>query len=966
MDPVAAAQSEKPKEGAFTVTDNSRGGFAVLGSDHQSMRCFQPPMIGRSDLRRYSFVVLALATMLSTEPRAVSAAESVMLPTWHRWPESLSGQDGREGEFLWQELRCGACHGLEGEWHARLPTPPGPRLERTPAAVRASYLGKFLEAPATTQPGTVMPDLLHGQSPQAKKRIVTALVHFLASCGPPAQEDLPVVGSRKRGEQLFYSVGCAACHGNQDSQKPTTPGAKPIGHVASKYTLGGLATFLRDPLNIRPAARMPDFGLSEEEATNIAAYLLDLPEVSRIRYAYYEGRWNTLPPLDELGPVEVGGTERIEVEVARRRDFFALRFEGQIRIEQPGIYRFRLRSDDGSRLTLDGRVLIDNDGIHALQESRTQVRLEPGTYPLRIDYFEHAGEESVQCEVEGPGVSRRAVESLFVAPVSDEALRAVASRGPVAVALDPVLAAEGKRLFGVFRCGACHTVSPSDDLPMQRPGDLPTAVNLDPLRGCLADSPPAQAPRFALLDAQRQALRRLIPKFRRPPEPRTPKQEWQWKLATFACYACHERDGIGGVTEPYDAFFETTTPEMGDEGRLPPSLNGVGGKLTLQALNKILTEGAKDRPYMRTRMPRFGDAALGNLVALWAQADALEPLPPVTFPVSLAEAKLAGWAMVGEGGFGCVKCHTFGTFPAQGIQAINLQSMHDRLRPEWFRRYMRNPAAFRPGTRMPSAWPLEGKSLLDYLNADPDLQVAAIWAYLEDGPRARTPTGLITPPMELVPVDRAIVYRNFIAGAGARAIAVGFPEGIHMAFDAEQMRLALLWQGRFLDVTPHWTNRSAGFVSPAGERVWKLAEGPPLAYLDTPEQAWPTQPARSLGYQFLGYDTTPDGRPTLHYRFADVFVSDRLDPAGVGPGRPVSRYLVLRSTAPKSHLFFRAAVGRIAQLDGQPAYRIDNQGLLRVDGIDPIVRHIAGNDELLVPITWKDGQAQIVLLYSWE
>ncbi|GIW95638.1 MAG: hypothetical protein KatS3mg110_3679 [Pirellulaceae bacterium] len=910
--------------------------------------------------RLLCFLLAGIGWLLATPAMATEIA----LPAWRRWPEALTKESGADGRYLWQELRCGACHKVSEGWREHLELPAAPILAETTARVRAAYLERFLADPYTAHPGTVMPDVLHGFAADEKPRIVSALVHFLSAKGGSAREELPVAGSRGQGETLFHSIGCAACHGNQRPGMAGTPSAKPLSHVSAKYTLEGLTAFLRDPLAVRRAARMPDFRLDENEARAMAAFLLQLPEVSRVRYAYYEGRWNELPRLDELQPAAVGEADRIGVGVAKRKDFFALRFEGRLRVMQAGIYRFRLRSDDGARLELDGRVLIDNDGIHASQEKSTDVRLEAGIYPVRVDYFEHAGEEILVCEVEGPGMKRRPLDELFAGIVPDDAPQVLRRLGPTSVTADERLVEEGGRFFQTLRCAACHALSDSSPMPVLE--GIPPADRLDPARGCLAPDPPRTAPRYRLSQEQRQALTQMVERLKRPPEVLPPRQQWQLTMATYSCFACHQRDGIGGVTPEFNAFFTTTTPEMGDEGRLPPPLDGVGGKLTEAWLQRILAEGANDRPYMVTRMPKFGLAAVGHLAALWSKADALQPLPPVQFPVPISEVKMAGWAMVGEGGFGCVKCHTFGRFPAQGIQSINLQLMHDRLRPEWFHRYMRNPAAFRPGTRMPSAWPMEGKSLLDYLGADCDLQIAAIWAYLEDGPRARIPAGLVTPPMELVPVDRAIVYRNFIAGAGARAIAVGFPEGVHMAFDAEQMRLALLWQGRFLDVTMHWTNRGAGFVPPAGDHVWSMVEGAPFAYLESLDQPWPTAPPRASGYQFLGYDTTIDGRPTFHYRFGDVVVDDRLDPAGAGRGQPVPRRLTLHSQSPKDGLYMRVAAGNIRQLDGQPIFHLDNQGYLRLEGAEPLLREVQGRTELLVPVRWQDGQATFVLLYSWE
>ena len=51
------------------------------------------------------------------------------------------------------------------------------------------------------------------------------------------------------------------------------------------------------------------------------------------------------------------------------------------------------------------------------------------------------------------------------------------------------------------------------------------------------------------------------------------------ELAEFNCYACHERNKIGGPEDALNKFFQTLQPEMGDEGRVPPPLDGAGAKL---------------------------------------------------------------------------------------------------------------------------------------------------------------------------------------------------------------------------------------------------------------------------------------------------------------------------------------------------------------------------------------------------
>ena len=65
---------------------------------------------------------------------------------------------------------------------------------------------------------------------------------------------------------------------------------------------------------------------------------------------------------------------------------------------------------------------------------------------------------------------------------------------------------------------------------------------------------------------------------------------------------------------------------------------------------------------------------------------------------------------------------------------------------------------------MPSAY-TNGQERLD---GTADTQVEAIWLYLQDGPRAQLPAGLQKEFIPLVPTDGAIIYRNFIEGAGPR------------------------------------------------------------------------------------------------------------------------------------------------------------------------------------------------------
>ena len=132
-----------------------------------------------------------------------------------------------------------------------------------------------------------------------------------------------------------------------------------------------------------------------------------------------------------------------------------------------------------------------------------------------------------------------------------------------------------------------------------------------------------------------------------------------------------------------------------------------------------------------------------------------------------------------------------------------------------------------------------------YFQKDSDKSLALRWR----GPGVSTswltkpPSGKRGPAMPITPQSEgeAVIYRNFIAEAGTRAIAVGYPQGVNIAFDANQIRLALLWQGAFMDGGRHWSGRGQGFQPPAGFAKLSFPEVSPFAFLDETDSPWPRQ-----------------------------------------------------------------------------------------------------------------------------
>jgi cytochrome c2 len=754
-----------------------------------------------------------------------------------------------------------------------------------------------------------------------------------------------------------------ACHDpRSDPGQEPLPTSIILGTPSRKYTLPGLTKFLEDPLAVRPGGRMPHLNLTSGDARDIASFLLnDLDIASGLQYAYYEGSWERLPDFSRLTPKETGDASNFDVSVARRRDGFALRFDGAFRIDKNGEYLFLIGSDDGSRLLIDDKEVINNDGIHPFAQKRKKVKMTPGIHTVVVEYFEQGGEEVLQVDFEGPGMPQMPLASLIVATKTSG--KGAASEEFQA---DAALAAKGKEYFAALGCASCHNLRIGGQLVTSTKA-APSLAALSGHGGCLSDAPD-KWPRYALSARQRQTLAAAIAAAKQPAAVLVPDRFVAQMLVRYNCCACHERDKLGGVEQARNPHFQTDMPEMGDEGRIPPALTGVGAKLNPQWLRTLLADGAKDRPYMFTRMPKFGVENVGELTAALERADAalIKQEPALNTDPSDKRYKAAGRRLVGAQGFSCIKCHTFADKRSTGIQALSLTTMTRRLRRDWFHAYLRDPQAYRPGTRMPTPYSNGQTTRPDILGGSVDVQTRSMWDYLADADQAILPIGLVTGQIELIAFDEAVVYRNFIEGAGTRAIGVGYPAKLNLAFDANQMRLAMIWHGAFIDAARHWTGRGSGFERPLGDNVLTLVVGAPFARLESATAPWPKTPPKELGYQFRGYRLGEKRQPTFLYSFGDVQIEDYPSPVGESDYFVLHRKFTLSADRPPSDLWFRAAAANKIESAADGSYKIDDRLALKLIAPTALeLRKTDGHAELLVPVSFRDGKATFTVTYDW-
>ena len=88
---------------------------------------------------------------------------------------------------------------------------------------------------------------------------------------------------------------------------------------------------------------------------------------------------------------------------------FYVRWTGVVRIPKDGKYTFFTESDDGSRLFIDGKQVVDNGGLHAMEEKEGTAELKAGPHDIKIDFFENEGGAGCIARWEAEGVAKEVV-----------------------------------------------------------------------------------------------------------------------------------------------------------------------------------------------------------------------------------------------------------------------------------------------------------------------------------------------------------------------------------------------------------------------------------------------------------------------------------------------------------------------------------------------------------------------------
>lgn len=190
----------------------------------------------------------------------------------------------------------------------------------------------------------------------------------------------------------------------------TLDGSDP-GPASPRYT----RTFtLSQTTMVKARSLWPDGGMSLVTTARFVK-AIPLPPVAAstpltgLVYSYYEGDTTALQKPSGQNTMARGVVPNFVLTPRHRDRDFGLVYDGYIQVPADGMYYFYTASDDGSLLSIDGRLVVNNFRIHRMMEQGGKIALRAGFHRIQVRYYQLVGAMGLQASYAGPGLPKQAV-----------------------------------------------------------------------------------------------------------------------------------------------------------------------------------------------------------------------------------------------------------------------------------------------------------------------------------------------------------------------------------------------------------------------------------------------------------------------------------------------------------------------------------------------------------------------------
>ncbi len=624
----------------------------------------------------------------------------------------------------------------------------------------------------------------------------------------------------ERGRIAAGEYGCARCHASAFPAVNDPPPGPSLADAGRRLNKHWVMSWLADPAKVRPDAHMPT--LFKDDRAGFVE-----------RWIVAEALTGTKQPDDTPGNHRNGRLMFLSVGCAACHFVPDIDHKEQKELGQIAFVGLADRMSAG-----DIAAFLGNPHSRYPDGRMPRLPVTPAEARDIAAYLLLWSKPSQAAEVEAP---------------KPEEIHAAIRRlgvGDQATAATVLLKEKG--------CTACHT-----GLGESKPRDVPIPNPMKVFTGCLFGDKPVKYPTKA---AGSEAIDYYLGNRASKEKYSSPFADRQHRLAQVGCARCHQRDSdrpppIEEIGSTLGGAFLQEIPFL-----RTPRLTNLHQKFLRGYLSTTVREGVSGLRWSRFsyRMPAFGHEAESLLQAL-AEVDGelpTEPDPPATAIADPTLGTVHGAQLVGFQGYACASCHVWNGkllgSPDPVATGPDLTRTADRIRRDWFDRYLENPLRLHPGTPMPGVFP-HGKPamLASVLDGDATKQKDAIWAYLaksKDAPSPAPPPPLPIPaPAKGEPIIVAQIPIRLPDGKAIESICLLTTENDLLVYDLGEGTVRGFFTGG--QILRNVQGRIRQFLASGTAIEMKFP------------QTWDLVRGFKPAEQFQGYERLPDG-VLLRWKYA--------------------------------------------------------------------------------------------------
>ncbi|MBI3819079.1 MAG: alpha-L-fucosidase [Planctomycetes bacterium] len=225
----------------------------------------------------------------------------------------------------------------------------------------------------------------------------------------PASATCPVVVLETKGKPIVYKtpiieadsdqfVNTAdvkiACESKGLTVRFTVDGSNPAAESAEYKGSIGLDRTIRIKARAfhdgKPVAEIAD-----RQFTKVKPWAAGNPGACEpgVRYQCFDGAFDKVPDFSKLQkPTSNGVEDSIQIPKEARRAHVCMRMSGWLAVPADEMYQFALGADDGAILTIDGHVVVNNDGLHPMAIATGAAPLAAGAHRIEVSWFNGGGD----------------------------------------------------------------------------------------------------------------------------------------------------------------------------------------------------------------------------------------------------------------------------------------------------------------------------------------------------------------------------------------------------------------------------------------------------------------------------------------------------------------------------------------------------------------------------------------------